>query len=156
MCARRDLQFLWEKHFHKIVKISLAQINLFSTCGDENILNGRHHVETYPATPLRRSVKRNMEVIDDPAEDASSIRDYAPSGVNRANEWREDFDREERQTSGLSAEKSKLKLDRPFLYFVRHNPSGIILHMGRFNPRLLSWTNTHIHTRTRVSQLKCH
>lgn len=46
------------------------------------------------------------------------------------------FFREERQLSG-SLERPRLKLDRPFLYFVRHNPSGIILHMGRFNPRLL-------------------
>lgn len=34
-------------------------------------------------------------------------------------------------------EKPRLKLDRPFLYFVRHNPYGLILHMGRFNPRLI-------------------
>lgn len=31
----------------------------------------------------------------------------------------------------------RLRFDRPFLYFVRHNPTGLILHMGRFNPRLL-------------------
>ncbi|XP_046387209.1 uncharacterized protein LOC124156608 [Ischnura elegans] len=30
----------------------------------------------------------------------------------------------------------RLRFDRPFLYFVRHNPSGFILLMGRFNPRL--------------------
>lgn len=34
-------------------------------------------------------------------------------------------------------EVPRLKFDRPFLYFVRHNPTGLILHMGRFNPRLL-------------------
>lgn len=106
-----------------------SQMNLFSTCGDENVLNGRHHVETYPATPLRRNVKRHMEVIDDPA---NISEEDAYSDVSSI----EDFYREERQTSG--SEKPKLKLDRPFLYFVRHNPSGIILHMGRFNPRLLS------------------
>lgn len=34
-------------------------------------------------------------------------------------------------------EPPRLRFDRPFLYFVRHNPTGLVLHMGRFNPRLL-------------------
>lgn len=113
-------------------------MNLFSTCGDENILGGRHHVETYPASPLRRNIKRPAE---DAEEDAprhiglSSQEDHA-SWFYEDESRMDQFYRERRQLSG-SSEKPKLKLDRPFLYFVRHNPSGIILHMGRFNPRLL-------------------
>ncbi|XP_012535876.1 uncharacterized protein LOC105836413 [Monomorium pharaonis] len=129
---------------HRLHLADVLQMNLFSTCGDENILNGRHHVETYPASPLRRSVGRRMEddnsgnVAEEdtlrygmvPQED--NIDSYAEQ--SRTNLY--GFYREERQISG-SLERPRLKLDRPFLYFVRHNPSGIILHMGRFNPRLL-------------------
>ncbi|XP_011699036.1 PREDICTED: mucin-6 isoform X2 [Wasmannia auropunctata] len=128
---------------HRLHLADVLQMNLFSTCGDENILSGRHHVETYPASPLRRSVGRRMEddsfgnIEEDtsrygvlPQED--NIDSYADQ--SRTNVY--GFYREERQLSG-SLERPRLKLDRPFLYFVRHNPSGIILHMGRFNPRLL-------------------
>lgn len=34
-------------------------------------------------------------------------------------------------------EAARLRFDRPFLFLVRHNPTGVLLHMGRFNPRLL-------------------
>lgn len=118
-------------------------MNLFSTCGDENILSGRHHVETYPASPLRNMRQRIEGEIDsfdkiteDDAREYDSIlsqEDYIHSfHVDRTKR----FNREKRQLSATS-EKPRLKLDRPFLYLVRHNPSGMILYMGRFNPRLL-------------------
>ncbi|XP_024869381.1 uncharacterized protein LOC112453068 [Temnothorax curvispinosus] len=129
---------------HRLHLADVLQMNLFSTCGDENILSGRHHVETYPASPLRRNVGRRME--DDNSgnvteEDTSRYRALSQedNGDSYADQSLTDlygFYREERQLSG-SLERPRLKLDRPFLYFVRHNPSGIILHMGRFNPRLL-------------------
>ncbi|KAL0134678.1 hypothetical protein PUN28_001458 [Cardiocondyla obscurior] len=128
---------------HRLHLADVLQMNLFSTCGDENILNGRHHIETYPASPLRRNVERRM---DDDIFDDVTEKDILRYRVSQENEdsyadqsSRTDlfgFYREERQLSG-SSERPRLKLDRPFLYFVRHNPSGIILHMGRFNPRLL-------------------
>lgn len=114
-------------------------MNLFSTCGDENILSGRHHVETYPASPLRRNIKRPTEDIDDfgkGAEEDAPARGHSGVSSQEDQSRMDQFYRGRRQLSGTS-EKPKLKLDRPFLYFVRHNPSGIILHMGRFNPRLL-------------------
>lgn len=120
-------------------------MNLFSTCGDENILSGRHHVETYPASPLRRNIRRQKEDTDNLgniAEDDASRHGGISSQEDHIDSFYADqsrmdrFYREKRQPSGLS-ERPRLKLDRPFLYFVRHNPSGIILHMGRFNPRLL-------------------
>ncbi|XP_011254197.2 bromodomain-containing protein DDB_G0280777 [Camponotus floridanus] len=130
---------------HRLYLADVLQMNLFSTCGDENILNGRHHVETYPASPLR-SIRRQMENIDNFAniseEDASRYGGITSSQENHMDSFYMDqshmdrFYREKRQPSGLS-ERPRLKLDRPFLYFVRHNPSGLILHMGRFNPRLL-------------------
>lgn len=120
------------------------QMNLFSTCGDENILIGRHHVETYPASPLR-SIRQRIEDTDSfgVTKDDRSRRDIIRSSRKRYMDSfyadqlsMQQFHRGERQIVKPS-EKPRLKLDRPFLYFVRHNPSGIILHMGRFNPRLL-------------------
>ncbi|XP_018400920.1 PREDICTED: mucin-5AC [Cyphomyrmex costatus] len=130
---------------HRLHLADVLQMNLFSTCGDENILSGRHHVETYPASPLRRNVERRTE--DDNsggnAAEEDTLRygtlpqeDNIDSYVDQSRTVLYGFYREERQLSG-SLERPRLKLDRPFLYFVRHNPSGIILHMGRFNPRLL-------------------
>ncbi|XP_029156029.1 mucin-17 [Nylanderia fulva] len=131
---------------HRLYLADVLQMNLFSTCGDENILSGRHHVETYPASPLRRNIKRQMEDTDNlgsnAEEDASRYGGILSSQEDHVDLFYADqshmdrFYRQKRQPSGLS-ERPRLKLDRPFLYFVRHNPSGIILHMGRFNPRLL-------------------
>ncbi|CAL1679797.1 unnamed protein product [Lasius platythorax] len=131
---------------HRLYLADVLQMNLFSTCGDENILSGRHHVETYPASPLRRSIRRQTEDTDNlgsiAEEDASRHGGIISSQEDHVDSFYVDeshmdrFYREKRQPSGLS-ERPRLKLDRPFLYFVRHNPSGIILHMGRFNPRLL-------------------
>ncbi|XP_076678458.1 uncharacterized protein LOC143374308 isoform X2 [Andrena cerasifolii] len=97
----------------------VLQMNLFSTCGDENVANGRHHVEIYPASPSSRESRR---------KDVSSSS--SPDSEKPA------FHSATRSSERLE-EKPRLKLDQPFLYFVRHNPTGLILHMGRFNPRLL-------------------
>ena len=43
----------------------------------------------------------------------------------------------DRQTKD-SQQITRLRFNRPFLYFVRHNPTGLIVHMGRFNPRLVA------------------
>lgn len=77
----------------------------------------------------------NIAEEDTPRHRMSSQEDYVDSNADQSRMDRYGFFREERQLSG--SERPRLKLDRPFLYFVRHNPSGIILHMGRFNPRLL-------------------
>ncbi|KOC59119.1 Ovalbumin-related protein Y [Habropoda laboriosa] len=94
----------------------VLQMNLFSTCGDENIANGRHHVEIYPASPSLRNSRQLSE------------QSYSHSTIptKRATRRKRSVEK-----------KPRLKLDQPFLYFVRHNPTGLILHMGRFNPRLL-------------------
>ncbi|XP_063986995.1 mucin-2 [Diachasmimorpha longicaudata] len=93
----------------------VLQMNLFSTCGDENIQSGRHHVEVYPS-----GTQRNARLFALEPKTYQSKVSEPSSSIQR-----EDID------------KPRLKLDRPFLYFVRHNPTGLILHMGRFNPRLL-------------------
>ncbi|XP_012153238.2 uncharacterized protein LOC100878162 [Megachile rotundata] len=116
----------------------VLQMNLFGTCGDENIANGRHHVEIYPASPSLRNVEdersSNEQQPTVPAEWETVRRQQQVS-------WRNDRTVSSGSTSTINGENSKdkprLKLDQPFLYFVRHNPTGLILHMGRFNPRLL-------------------
>ncbi|XP_015179342.1 PREDICTED: mucin-17 [Polistes dominula] len=130
----------------------ILQINLFGTCGDENPTNGRHHMETYPATPIKRSRKHEEISLDDvdkffldkssPTKifDVLEISDSAFGEAIRINDEIIDKRRKRHADNGkvtMRSERSRLKLDRPFLYFVRHNPTGLILHMGRFNPRLL-------------------
>ncbi|KAK0157466.1 hypothetical protein PV328_011209 [Microctonus aethiopoides] len=108
----------------------IIQMNLFSTCGDENIQNGKtkHHVETYPASPQMKSKelmdKNEAEVNDENMNNSWEFLKKNSSSLKRSN----------RQTN---ENKPRVKLDKPFLYFVRHNPTGLILFMGRFNPRLL-------------------
>ncbi|XP_076650333.1 uncharacterized protein LOC143357683 isoform X2 [Halictus rubicundus] len=120
----------------------IVQMNLFSTCGDENTANGRHHVEIYPASPLSRESSshdyqhRSLD-LDGRQLDSDSV---APTFDFRAKNHPRTV-----STSGTlsgvsekqTEDRPRLKLDQPFLYFVRHNPTGLILHMGRFNPRLL-------------------
>lgn len=103
-------------------------MNTFSTCGEDTI-GARHHIETYPVSPQRMG-------RDDP--------EFYPRP--------EDFEDPElfkiplnlRPRQARLPDSPRLRFDRPFLYMVRHNPTGMILHMGRFNPRLLPWTRTAI------------
>ncbi|XP_043278137.1 mucin-4 [Venturia canescens] len=114
----------------------VLQMNLFSTCGDQSIISGRHHVEVYPGSPLRNardnsiSEKEFDKSESEPSfnEDDGSEGMAVPYPLHRKTSAARQID---------TTEKQRLKLDRPFLYFVRHNPTGLILHMGRFNPRLL-------------------
>ncbi|XP_047365880.1 mucin-3A-like isoform X1 [Vespa velutina] len=123
----------------------ILQINLFGTCGDENPTNGRHHMETYPATPIKRarlyektSVNSNSTVLD--IDGQSNPLNYLEVNTSKSMFSKPDKRRKRHADNAkvmMRSERSRLKLDRPFLYFVRHNPTGLILHMGRFNPRLL-------------------
>lgn len=103
-------------------------MNLFSTCGDENFLAGKHHEEVYPASPQRNA--RSEEDNNERAITEEHDKTY--------NHYESEAERIARFTRQVDNEKPRLKLDRPFLYFVRHNPTGLILYMGRFNPRLIS------------------
>ncbi|KAK2584372.1 hypothetical protein KPH14_006758 [Odynerus spinipes] len=128
----------------------ILQINLFGTCGDEIPTNGRHHMETYPATPIRRSRQREQVSVDSDGMSSHAHRepnllDYLEMNAPKFEETilmsnktdkRRKRDVEDAKVM-MRSERPRLKLDRPFLYFVRHNPTGLILHMGRFNPRLL-------------------
>lgn len=119
----------------------ILQINNFATCGEEPISES-HHSEIYPATadrPSRRS--RKLEHYE--GDKIRFVEGEEPRDYQRA------FHDPLHDPSYLSLplplrprqarlpEVPRLRLDRPFLYFIRHNPTGLILHMGRFNPRLL-------------------
>ncbi|XP_076294984.1 uncharacterized protein LOC143216098 isoform X2 [Lasioglossum baleicum] len=119
----------------------VLQMNLFSTCGDENTANGRHHVEIYPASPVsRHSSSQDYEHRTADAEEQLDSDSAASTFDFRLKNHRRTVSASG-TTPGVSEKQTedrpRLKLDQPFLYFVRHNPTGLILHMGRFNPRLL-------------------
>ncbi|XP_048507213.1 microtubule-associated protein futsch isoform X1 [Athalia rosae] len=150
----------------------MLQINLFSTCGDETITGGRHHVEIYPATPLRGArgdANKLQEVQEEQIEEGKveetssnladddhpiarrsvTVADYINS--SQAAEEEQHSQAEERSirspvlpkgsnvmgNKAKQTERPRLKIDGPCLFFVRHNPTGMILNMGRFNPRLM-------------------
>ncbi|KOX79755.1 Ovalbumin-related protein Y [Melipona quadrifasciata] len=106
----------------------VLQMNLFSTCGDENIASGRHHVEIYPASASLRNSRRVEE---------QTFRRIRRTVDTKSENYRTVSLKERIRNVERSEEKPRLRLDQPFLYFVRHNPTGLILHIGRFNPRLI-------------------
>ncbi|XP_063231283.1 mucin-2 isoform X2 [Bacillus rossius redtenbacheri] len=90
----------------------IVQVNTFGTCG-ELTADARHHVEVFPGASQRsgRREARRLDLYSIPLE--------------------------LRPRQAREPDAPRLRFDRPFLYAVRHNPTGLILHMGRFNPRLV-------------------
>ncbi|CAG9825292.1 unnamed protein product [Phaedon cochleariae] len=105
----------------------ILQINSFTTCGELRNADS-HHSEIYPANVISRRLEKSL--------DENSLEDFRMTGPNPLL-----FDQEVplplRPRQARVPEMPRLRFDRPFLYFVRHNPTGLILHIGRFNPRLL-------------------
>uniref|UniRef100_A0A2S2P8G1 Serpin domain-containing protein n=1 Tax=Schizaphis graminum TaxID=13262 RepID=A0A2S2P8G1_SCHGA len=142
----------------------MLQVNTFSTCGEDTI-GARHHVETYPASPQRmgragrhggqESGRNDGGDDDDDDNHASSVDDSHTSGDDESR-TSDDGGRRKRDADDLPLHSPyshlplnlrprqarlpdvpRLRFDRPFLYLVRHNPTGMIIYLGRFNPRLL-------------------
>lgn len=100
----------------------MVQVNTLSTCG-ETMVGARHHIETYPSSPQR--VGRTNDIFDRSYLDDSVNNYYSSLPLNL------------RPRQARLPDNPRLRFDRPFLYIVRHNPTGMILYIGRFNPRLL-------------------
>uniref|UniRef100_A0A8D9E2Z2 Serpin domain-containing protein n=1 Tax=Cacopsylla melanoneura TaxID=428564 RepID=A0A8D9E2Z2_9HEMI len=98
----------------------IIQVNTFSTCAEENI-GARHHIETFPVSAQRVGREETFQSVTPESYDAYS---HLPLNL--------------RPRQGRIPDAPRLRFDRPFLYLVRHNPTGMILYMGRFNPRLLA------------------
>nr|CAD7427192.1 unnamed protein product [Timema monikensis] len=98
----------------------MVQVNTFSTCSEES-RDSRRHVEVFPAATQRVG----REEDDDDGELEGDEQDVVSIPLAL------------RPRQARVPEGPRLRFDRPFLYLVRHNPTGLILHMGRFNPRLL-------------------
>nr|CAD7570454.1 unnamed protein product [Timema californicum] len=96
----------------------MVQVNTFSTCSEES-RDSRRHVEVFPAATQRVGREEDDGELEGNEQDVVSI----PLAL--------------RPRQARVPEGPRLRFDRPFLYLVRHNPTGLILHMGRFNPRLL-------------------
>uniref|UniRef100_A0A1A9WQU9 Serpin domain-containing protein n=1 Tax=Glossina brevipalpis TaxID=37001 RepID=A0A1A9WQU9_9MUSC len=124
----------------------IIQINTFSTCGEERIAD-HHHVEMYPAPPLRKRNK-NVDTQESYDEDSSeAVIDFG-SLVQETALGRGFYDDlldpkylelplPLRPRQARVPDTPRLRFDKPFLYFLRHNPTGMIMFIGRFNPRLL-------------------
>lgn len=112
----------------------MLQVNTFSTCG-EDVIGARHHVETYPASPQRMG---RVEMLADRrrrkryATDGADVTDDLPLHSPYSH-----LPLNLRPRQARLPDVPRLRFDRPFLYLVRHNPTGMIVYLGRFNPRLL-------------------
>lgn len=129
---------------HELYLSDIIQVNTFATCGEGRI-DETHHSEVYPATTNRsfRRIRKiqhyhqtekhyeNSDILGEPRDYQRAFHDplYDPSYLSLPLQLR--------PRQARLPEAPRLRFDRPFLYFVRHNPTGLILHMGRFNPRLL-------------------
>ncbi|KAK9729018.1 hypothetical protein QE152_g16894 [Popillia japonica] len=116
--------------------------SLTANCGEAPINPEQHHSEIYPATsrrPYRRAKKLGHYVSDSVFGDITDEpRDYQRAfhdPLHDPNLLALPLPLRPRQARIPDA--PRLRFDRPFLFYVRHNPTGLILHMGRFNPRLL-------------------
>lgn len=107
---------------HSLYFADMVQVNEFSICGNSPEV----HTETYPSTiehlENHNDQMRNFKYVDYSEEEYDIASIPLPLRPRQAR----------------LPDVPRLRFDRPFLYFVRHNPTGLILHMGRFNPRLVT------------------
>lgn len=103
---------------HNLYFSDILQVNEFTNCGESQQL----HMEMYPSyneTDYQMEQLRSYRYFEEQRRRYTHI----PLPL--------------RPRQARLPDVARLRFDRPFLYFVRHNPTGLILHMGRFNPKLL-------------------
>ncbi|CAG4975090.1 unnamed protein product [Parnassius apollo] len=114
----------------------MIQQSTFTTCG-EGVIGDQHHIEEYPEifeVHKRRSA-RWITGWDEPRDYQRAFHD--PHDVGEAMHLPLHLRPRQARLPARNAQPARLKFDRPFLFFVRHNPSGMILYVGKYNPRLL-------------------
>ncbi|XP_014220284.1 uncharacterized protein LOC106648117 [Trichogramma pretiosum] len=100
---------------------------LTAACEDEEINNDGDGTEQN----LSPSERRNLERIKQLRLQIHARSMRRPQGGKQRRKCRT-----RRQTvDGTTSDKPRMKMDKPFLYLIRHNLTGLILHIGRFNPK---------------------
>lgn len=137
---KSDLRGLTGAKSNDLYFSDMMQINQFSTCGEDKIAD-THHIEIYPSPALKRDFddeedgKLDISEAEDESKDNMQYKSLFYDPIYDSRYIHVPLPLRPRQAR--LPENPRLRFDRPFLYFVRHNPTGIILFMGRFNPRLL-------------------
>lgn len=145
--ANADLRGITGSIARDMFVSDLVQINTFSTCGEDKLAE-EHHVEMYPAPPNKyRTMNYAHENYVRKASTATATTDSSPNEDDSDSQRAfadELFDLKYlnmplplRPRQARIPDVPRLRFDKPFIYFVRHNPTGMVLYMGRFNPRLL-------------------
>lgn len=128
----------------------LLQINTFSTCGEDKLAE-QHHVEMYPAPPNKYRTMHydTMHARNERTSTSTSTLISTSTSTESVFDSQRSFSDPLFDLTYLNLplplrprqaripEVPRLRFDKPFIYFVRHNPTGMVLYMGRFNPRLL-------------------
>lgn len=115
----------------------IVQMTTFATCG-EGVIGEQHHIEEYPDVSdslYKHRTSRWLSGWDEPRDYQRAFHD--PHDVGDAMHLPLHLRPRQARLPARNSQQNRLKFDRPFIFFVRHNPSGMILYVGRYNPRLL-------------------
>lgn len=114
--------------------------NVESRVYDENFGNGGFNRRSYYGD-WSETDDSTEQTAEDPklTNQSSSKKDWNNDRINnlkvklQQRRLLNPYIRQHRQAD--FTEKPRMKMDKPFIYVIRHNPTGLILHIGRFNPK---------------------